>query len=130
MAGRPETVLEGNSLGPILHQRHREVPSVPPHSLPASSSAANLMTRLQTVHSRCPSQLGAVQQKNLCSPSLAVPPEWGRGPAGSLPGSSDLGLTSPRMGPFANAQLVFIAFQKNTHRNIALPFRLYERLFW
>jgi len=34
------------------------------------------------------------------------------------------------MGAFANAQLGFIAFQKDMHRIIALPFRFYERVFW
>lgn len=47
-------------------------------------------------------------------------PVWGQGPAagcdlgitraGSMLGSSDLGLASPGTVPFANTQLVFIAF--------------------
>lgn len=82
----------------------------------------------------------------LAAPASAAVPgcppsgESGQGPAagaglgathaGSLPGSRDLSLTSLRIGPFANAQLVFIAFQQNMHRNISLPFRFYKRLFW
>lgn len=73
---------------------------------------------------------GAVQQENFCSsphsyhchPWLSL--EWGQGPAagaglgatgtGSLPGSSDLGPTSPGMRPFANAQLWFLLLFSKT----------------
>lgn len=64
----------------------------------------------------------------LTIPATAIPgcpSSGGQGPAagaglgatrtGSLPGSSDLGLTSPGMRPFANAQLCFLLLFSKTH---------------
>lgn len=105
-------------------------PPIPPHFLLTSSSATTPRTWLSLL---LPLLIGTLV---LCSSKISAPLitpyhccpwlslERGQGPAaraglgathtGILPGSSDLGLTSPGMRPFANTQLCFLLLFSKT----------------